>query len=350
MNIVSYNVRGLGRGVKWAAIRRSRKMEAADMICIQETKKEIIDNAMCQAVWGDVEVSWEMQPATNIAGGIMCMWCEKSFRLHRKVSGNGFILLVGEWISESQQVHIVTIYSPCDIHNKRLLWDNVKQLKEATPGGLWSIFGDFNSIRDPDERFGSCQRASADSSINEFNTWIDDLEVLEAPWMGRKFTWYKPNGASRNRLDRFLVSPEWLGRWPASVQTTLARNFSDHCPIILRSKAVDRNPKPFRVLDCWLSDSSFKKLVHQCWTSHQQPGWGGYVLKEKFKRLKQRMKSWNKEQYGYTFKKVKKIESELNKLEEDTIQRQLSVQEDMKRKQLQEALWVAVQAHESMLR
>ena len=52
MNIVSYNVRGLGRGVKWAAIRRSRKMEAADMICIQETKKEIIDNAMCQAVWG----------------------------------------------------------------------------------------------------------------------------------------------------------------------------------------------------------------------------------------------------------------------------------------------------------
>ena len=32
MNIVSYNVRGLGRGVKWAAIRRLRKMEAVDML------------------------------------------------------------------------------------------------------------------------------------------------------------------------------------------------------------------------------------------------------------------------------------------------------------------------------
>jgi len=37
-------------------------------------------------------------------------------------------------------------------------------------------------------------------------------------------------------------------------------------------------------------------------------------------------------------------------LEEDTIQRELSSQEVMKRKQLQEALWVAAQAHESLLR
>ena len=60
MNIVSYNVRGLGRGVKWAAIRRLRNMEQADMICLQETKKETIDKAMCQALWGDVEVTWAM--------------------------------------------------------------------------------------------------------------------------------------------------------------------------------------------------------------------------------------------------------------------------------------------------
>jgi len=81
MNIVSYNVRGLGRGVKWAAIRRLRKMEIVDMICLQETKKEVIDNALCQALWGDAEVSWEMQPTTNTTGGILCMWCEKSFKL-----------------------------------------------------------------------------------------------------------------------------------------------------------------------------------------------------------------------------------------------------------------------------
>ena len=31
MNIVSYNVRGLGRGVKWAAIRRMIKKEGAEI-------------------------------------------------------------------------------------------------------------------------------------------------------------------------------------------------------------------------------------------------------------------------------------------------------------------------------
>jgi len=168
--------------------------------------------------------------------------------------------------------------------------------------------------------------------------------------LGRKFTWFRPNGASRSKLDRFLVSPEWLARWPGSTQLTLPRNFSDHCPILLWSKSIDWGPKPFRILDYWLSDNSFKATVHHCWTSNQQPGWGGYVLKEKIKRLKQRLKIWNKEQFGDTLKKVKKIEADLNKMEEETIHKQLSIQEEMTRKQLHEALWVAAQAHESLLR
>jgi len=44
------------------------------------------------------------------------------------------------------------------------------------------------------------------------------------------------------------------------------------------------------------------------------------------------------------------IEEELNKLEEDTSQRQLSTQEELKLRQLQEALWTTAQAHESLLR
>ena len=56
MKIISYNVRGLGRGVKWGAIRRMIKQEAVDFICLQETKKEMVDSSMCQALWGNVDV------------------------------------------------------------------------------------------------------------------------------------------------------------------------------------------------------------------------------------------------------------------------------------------------------
>jgi len=52
MNIISYNVRGLGRGVKWPAVRRLVNKHYIDMLCIQETKKEVIERSMRQALWG----------------------------------------------------------------------------------------------------------------------------------------------------------------------------------------------------------------------------------------------------------------------------------------------------------
>lgn len=188
MNIVSYNVRGLGRGVKWAAVRRVIKKENVDFICLQETKKESIDKGMCQAIWGSADVSWELQPATNSAGGIRCMWNNNAFKLQNKVVGNGFIFLEGEWTKEAQQVKIISIYSPCDMHNKRILWESVRQLKESSQRGLWCVLGDFNSIRAPAKRIGTSDRGSGVSNIKEFNDWIDDLEVLEIPCLGKQFT------------------------------------------------------------------------------------------------------------------------------------------------------------------
>ena len=181
MNIISYNVRDLGRGVKLAAIRRMVWKEKIDLLCIQETKTENIDKSVCQALWGDSEVGWELQPATNTAGGLLCLWSEEDFKVHSKVIGSGFILLVGQWLKEAQQVHIVNIYSPCDVQSKRSLWENIKQLKNSHNGGLWCILGDFNNVRNPSERIGRCQRGEADNSIKEFNEWIEDLEVEDAP-------------------------------------------------------------------------------------------------------------------------------------------------------------------------
>lgn len=231
------------------------------MFCLQETKKELIDKTMCQSLWGDGEVCWEMQPATNTAGGILCLWSERTFKLQNKIIGHGFILLSGEWIKEALPINIVTIYSPCDIQNKRALWEQIKQLKITQNGDIWCILGDFNNIRDPAERFGTCQRESGFNSIKEFNDWIDELEVVEAPWVGRSFTWFRPNGASRSKLDRFLMSLKWLDRWPATTQITLPSNFSDHCPVMLRFSSIDCGPKPFRIVDCWLSDASLNSVM-----------------------------------------------------------------------------------------
>ena len=74
------------------------------------------------------------------------------------------------------------------------------------------------------------------------------------------------------------------------------------------------------------------------------------MLKEKLKAVKARLKFWDKEQFGDTQKKIQRIERELNKLEIEGDERQLSDDELLTQKKLQEELWIAGQSRESLLR
>ena len=115
------------------------------MLCLQETKKEQVDKVLCQTLWGDSEISWEVQPAINKAGGLLCIWREQAFRLEKKCSDCGFIYLEGTWIADGVRVCIVNIYLPSDVGMERNLWDQIRTLRNANLGGLWCILGDFNS-------------------------------------------------------------------------------------------------------------------------------------------------------------------------------------------------------------
>ena len=74
------------------------------------------------------------------------------------------------------------------------------------------------------------------------------------------------------------------------------------------------------------------------------------MLKEKVKGLKQRLKVWNKEQFGDIQKKISRIEQELNMLEVGADGRQLNDRELVLKKKLQEDLWLAATSYESLLR
>ena len=65
MNILSFNSRGLGSGVKWSAIRKMTLTNNLDVLCIQETKIEAIDRRICQYLWADCNVASECAPSIN---------------------------------------------------------------------------------------------------------------------------------------------------------------------------------------------------------------------------------------------------------------------------------------------
>ena len=69
-------------------------------------------------------------------------------------------------------------------------------------------------------------------------------------------------------------------------------------------------------------------MVQQSWTDNHV-----FVLK-KIKGVKARVKVWNEEQFGDSHQKIVSIEKDLNKLETEGDERQLSENEVLTRKKL----------------
>ncbi|PNX67898.1 cysteine-rich receptor-like protein kinase, partial [Trifolium pratense] len=71
------------------------------------------------------------------------------------------------------------------------------------------------------------------------------------------------------------------------------RGLSNHCPLVLAADEEDWGPRPLRMLKCWKDVPGYKLFVRDKWNSFQIVGWGGYVLKEKFKMIKLALKDWH---------------------------------------------------------
>ena len=132
-----------------------------------------------------------------------------------------------------------------------------------------------------------------------FNNFINSMEMVDLPCIGRKYTWYKNKGKAKSRLDRFLTTFDWLQHWPGCKQYVIDRQISDHCALVLKSNVADCGPKPFRFLDIWQEDKEFEIFVKSKWENYLVQGNEILVLKEKLKMLKSDMKGWNKEVFGH---------------------------------------------------
>lgn len=165
------------------------------------------------------------------------------------------------------------------------MWADLKMSKSGFGKGAWCLMGDFNVVKNHGERRGVATQEHR-AEIQGFSQFIDDMELIDIPVYGRKFTWYKSDGSAMSRLDRFLVSDEWIDSWSNSSQWIMDRDISDHCPIILKTAKSNWGPKPFRFNNCWLHQRGFNEMVKKMWEGIEVEGWAAFVLKEKLKSVK----------------------------------------------------------------
>lgn len=76
-------------------------------------------------------------------------------------------------------------------------------------GDLWCLVGDFNTVTNSKERKGITERIN-NMEIEEFNKFIAEMELVDPQLLERRFTWYKPDVMTMSKLDRFLLSENWV--------------------------------------------------------------------------------------------------------------------------------------------
>lgn len=184
----------------------------------------------------------------------------------------------GHWVAcvlniDNTLIILVNVYGyNNDQENKNLLHQIstvIKELYTKFPTDYIVVGGDFNVT--PDEwldRWPS--KFSREHKNPIFEKFANDTKLIDV-WRVlnedvKQFTWHKPNGQSRSRIDYWLVSNSIL----QYVKETVISNspLSDHCAIILRLQSKDQNNtfKDYWKFNCQMLRNeeycnSIKKLI-----------------------------------------------------------------------------------------
>ncbi|GKV49843.1 hypothetical protein SLEP1_g56570 [Rubroshorea leprosula] len=148
-----------------------------------ETKLEVFDDKIAKSIWGDEHCAWVAKDARGRSGGIACVWNLDSFNMVRRIEGSGFIGMFGFWGKDAVPCSLINVYSSCDKQEKRIFWGELLDLIKANGGGNWCVGGDFNAVRDQEERSGRYIDAA---DMRGFNDFILGAGLEEIP-MWRSF-------------------------------------------------------------------------------------------------------------------------------------------------------------------
>ena len=262
------------------------------ILCVQETKLEIINDFFCASLWGNPYHSYSYRPSVGASGGILTIWDTTEVDVMITRSMAHVVIIQGKMLQNGADFSLANVYAPCESLRRQDVWNQLGLVISNFRDSSWCVCGDFNAIRSQVER-KSRMVGTFVEDYSDFNQFIDNNILLDLPLCGRNYTWFRGDGISMSRLNRFLLSEDWCALWPNLLQRALNRGLSDHCPILLSVDEFNWGPRPRRVLKCWGELPGYKQFVRDSLQSFHIEEWGGYVLKEKLKMIKGNLHTWH---------------------------------------------------------
>nr|GEU76869.1 cysteine-rich receptor-like protein kinase [Tanacetum cinerariifolium] len=202
-----------------------------------------------------------LKNADGKSGGLIAVWDTNKFTLQSKIEGDGYLAITGNWQLVAPKCRFIIVYASQCIHKKEKLWMDLRSLLRAHDS-LSIVLGDFNEV-----------------SL----------------------------GSKLSKLDRFLVSSHFVDLWPNSHALALAREFSDHTPIILCNSTTDFGPVPFKFYNSWIELNDLKPIVQASWTTTRPRSSMLVTFKVKLQSLKVKLKDWRRGDSQTAFIKGRQI-------------------------------------------
>ncbi|KAL4362963.1 hypothetical protein GQ457_04G017400 [Hibiscus cannabinus] len=214
--------------------------------------------SLWRKLWHGSRFCYSFSPSNGSAGGLICFWDSDFLVVSNQIVTERYITLLGTLKYSNLECGFLNLYGPAVDAEKGSFFSNISDLL-ANFNLPWCVCGDFNMFLHIEEKLGGSVNMSL---VEMFRNFIQITGLVDLPLKGGTFTWSNlRDPPTLVRLDRFLVSLNFLESFQALEQLLLGKSLSDHNAIALINMVYHWGQRPFKFFNYHLDDPGFVDMV-----------------------------------------------------------------------------------------
>ncbi|XP_074342035.1 uncharacterized protein LOC141679431 [Apium graveolens] len=199
------------------------------------------------------------------SGGVALLWRNKDEVVLKSLNKNHIDVVIKS--KGGLEYRLTGIYGEPDMSKRKETWDLIRRLS-AVNSLPWCLIGDMNNVLSQNDKRGG--RPYPQYLLQGFQAILNDCELIDMDLCGYQYTWERGSDSENSievRLDRALVTQDFLSMFTNARLTNLEVSTSDHCPLWLETQiAVHlKVTKSFRFENAWLREPMCYQLVENVW-------------------------------------------------------------------------------------
>ncbi|GAU27412.1 hypothetical protein TSUD_356480 [Trifolium subterraneum] len=263
MIVLSWNFRGLSVPSAIPNLRNIAQGHKPGILFLSETlsKKNRMESIRIMLKF-DSCLSIDVE---GRSGGLAIMWKDNVKCRVMNYSRNFINIIVED--SDIGDWRLTCYYGYPERSRRKMAWDLLRELRHMS-NLPWCVIGDFNDLLSQEDKKGLLPHPNW--LCSGFRSAVNDCDLTDIHLEGYPFTWLKSGAtdhAIEERLDRALVSSDWISKFPNAKLINLLSSHSDHSSILLQCnpKIKQYHRKEFRFENSWLKEEDIEEVVNVGW-------------------------------------------------------------------------------------